>query len=161
VICALTLVGTAINVWRQEQGTERAKNQAISQSALTPQPTPAATPLPLPPGSASRWQEYLANNPPAPRAVLVQHVPRATLVKLPPPRAQLVRLPDLPIPGHQYLATMPYQNLEVLATYRGWRSSLDKLPQSGNQLGDMWLVEGTPWVWIFTPGATHADWIDP
>ena len=55
---------------------------------------------------------------------------------------------------------MPY-NLEVLTTYRGELPSLDALPSHRNAIGDMWLVNGTPWVWIWAPGATHADWIDP
>jgi hypothetical protein len=62
--------------------------------------------------------------------------------------------------GGRYLATMPY-GLEVLATYRGELDSLDVLPSHGNRIGDMRIVKGTPWVWIWTPGATHADWIDP
>src|SRR4029077_11621101 len=114
----------------------------------------------LPPGNASRWKEYLANNPRAPRAVLLTPAPRATLVKLPPlPAREAGYLPPL-VPGRQYRATMPY-NLEVLTTYRGGLASLAMLPQDGNRLGDMWVVGRTPWVWIWAPGAAHADWIDP
>jgi hypothetical protein len=93
------------------------------------------------------------------------------LVKLPPPRAQLVRLPapraqladDLPplVSGNQYLTTMPYQNLEVLATYKGQAASVYLLPTRGNQLGDMWAVGNTTWLWVVAPGASRADWIDP
>jgi len=157
VLIAVLIIGGA--VWRRESSqAERARSKAISPPVLTPQPAP--TPITLPPGSASRWKEYLANNPPAPRAALVIPAPRATLVKLPAPRAQLVR--DLPplSPGRQYLATMPY-GLEVLATYRGQLQSQDMLPSSGNQLGDTWVVGDTPWVWIWAPGAARADWIDP
>jgi hypothetical protein len=87
-------------------------------------------------------------------------------MKLPPPRAQLVQLPSqlVQLPplkiGRLYLATMPY-NVEVLATYKGWLASEEMLPSSGNQLGDTWIVGDTPWVWIWAPGATRADWIDP
>jgi hypothetical protein len=87
------------------------------------------------------------------RATLV--APRAQLVRLPVPRAQLVRLI-----GKQYSATMPY-GLQVLATYRGELASPDLLPTHGNRIGDAWIVQGTPWIWLFAPGATHPDWIDP
>jgi hypothetical protein len=81
------------------------------------------------------------------------------LIKLPPPRAQLVRLPEWRI-GEQRPVMMPY-NLEVLATYRGRLGSENMLPSSGNMLGDMWVVGDTPWLWVTAPGATRADWIDP
>jgi hypothetical protein len=67
-LIAIVVVGATIATWRQEQNTERT-NKAISQP-LAPQPTPS--PITLPPGSASRCKEYLANNPPAPRATLVK-----------------------------------------------------------------------------------------
>jgi hypothetical protein len=56
---------------------------------------------------------------------------------------------------------MPYDNLEVLATFRGWLPSQDDLPSHPNQIGDMFVINGVPFVWLFAPGATHADWIDP
>jgi hypothetical protein len=167
------LIGVIGNHRSEQHNSPAMANQSAPQPGgtpsspiLTPQPpppTPAATPLPLPAGSASRWKEYLANNPPAPRAVLVQHVPRATLIKMSgAPRAQLAG--DLPSPlvGRQYLATMPYDdNLEILATYRGALSSQDDLPSHRNSIGDMYLVGNVPFVWIWAPGARHADWIDP
>jgi hypothetical protein len=55
---------------------------------------------------------------------------------------------------------MPY-GIEVLATYRGRQPSEYLLPSSGNHIGDMYMVGTTPWVWIWIPGAAHADWIDP
>jgi hypothetical protein len=64
------------------------------------------------------------------------------------------------IPGRQYLGTMPY-GLEVLTTFRGWRPSQDDLPSHRNAIGDMYMIGTTPWVWIWAPGAAHADWIDP
>jgi hypothetical protein len=93
--------------------------------------------------------------------MLVTRAPRTTLVKLPPPRAQLVG--DLPplIPGGRYLMTMPYQNLEVLGVYLGEKASIDDLPSHPNKIGDMYLVNGVPWIWLFAPGATRAAWIDP
>ena len=42
---------------------------------------------------------------------------------------------------------MPY-GLEVLATYRGRLAREGMLPSSGNELGDLWIVDRTPWVWI-------------
>jgi hypothetical protein len=159
VLVAVIIIGAVALLWRQ-QGAERAKtNQAIAQP-LTPQPTPAPaatpvpTPVPLPPGSADRWKEYLAAQ--------QRTAPRAILIKLPPPRAELVRLPGGPplIEGYQYLATMPY-GLEVSATYRGWLATQDDLPSHRNAIGDMYLVKGVPFVWVFAPGAQQADWIDP
>jgi hypothetical protein len=157
-VAMVIIGGVAGNLWRQWD-TERVKtNKAISRPSLTPQPTP--TPAPTP-GPARSWKEYLANNPPAPRAELVKSAPRAELIKLPTPRAQLVR--DLPplIAGRQYRATMPYLALEVLATYKGRLGSENMLPRSGNTLGDTWVVGETPWVWIWAPGAHQAGWIDP
>jgi len=162
-ISLLALGGAVTTLWRQQERERASSTKAISQP-LTPQPTPAPTPVSLPPGNASRWRDYLANNPPAaPRATLVQRVPRAQLVKLPTPGAQIVR-PALTGPplvvGRQYLADMPY-GLELLATFRGWLPSQDDLPSHRNAIGDMWVVGRTPWVWIWTPGAARADWIDP
>src|SRR5215469_14948500 len=114
----------------------------------TLQPTPASTPVPLSPGSADRWKAYLAEQQTnAPRAELVKPVPRAELLKLPTPRAQLVLSP-----GKQYTATMPY-GIEVSATYRGSLGAESMLPQSGNALGDTWIIGQTPWVWVVAPGA--------
>jgi hypothetical protein len=163
VFVALVVIGgVAGNLWRQWDSAERAKtNQAIS-APLTPQkaPTPAPTPLPLPPGSASRWKNYLATQQQrAPRAALVTPAPRAQLARPPVPRAQLVHS-QLPIIGWQYPVVMPY-GLEVLATYRGQLASEDMLPTSGNQLGDTWVVAGTPWLWLVTPGTGAAQWVDP
>ena len=55
---------------------------------------------------------------------------------------------------------MPY-DLEVLATFRGWLPSQDDLPSHRNAIGDMYLVGNVPFVWLFAPGTTHANWIDP
>jgi hypothetical protein len=156
-LIAVGIVGGVALLWRQWE-TERASSTgAISQPALAPQPTPALTPVPLPPGSADRWKAYLAEQQTrAPRAEWVKPAPRAELVRLPAPRAQLVLTP-----GEQYKATMPYDNLEVLATFRGWLPSQDDLPSHPNQIGDMYLVGNVPFVWLFPPGASRAGWIDP
>jgi hypothetical protein len=147
----LAALGAAIYSSRRQQEALRTSS-TVSQQPLAPQPM--STSVTLPPGNASRWREYLANNPPA---------PRATLIMLPPLRAQLVRLPSsLPplIIGKRYLATMPY-NLEVLATYRGEMASVDMLPSHRNRIGDTWIVNGTPWVWLVTPGTSAPQWVDP
>jgi len=156
-LIAVLIVGGAALLWRQQEAERASSKRAVSQP-LAPQPAQTAAPTP---GPARSWGEYLTNKAPAPRATLVQpRAPRAQLVRPPVARAQLI--PDLPhlIPGQRYLATMPY-NLEVLATYRGEMASVDMLPSHRNRIGDMWVVGQVPWVWIWTPGATHADWIDP
>jgi hypothetical protein len=142
LICAVTLGGAITTLWHQQEA-ERARAKAISQP-LAPQPTPTPGP------TVSTGREYFANHPRA---------PRAELFKLPPPRAQLIRLRQWKV-GETRSVMMPY-HLEALATYRGRLESQDMLPSSGNQLGDTWVVGETPWVWIWAPGASRADWIDP
>ena len=66
------------------------------------------------------------------------------MVRLPPPRAQLMHLPEWRI-GEQRPVVMPY-NLEVLATYKGQMASVDLLPSHGNRIGDMYLVNRVPFV---------------
>jgi hypothetical protein len=136
------MIGSA--VWRQQSGqAERARSKAISPPALTPQPahTPRLSTPELSP--YHDWQSYLV----AHQAT----APRAALVKLPPPRARLISLPEWK-PGETRSVMMLY-NLEVLATYRGQLQSQDMLPSSGNQLGDMWVVGNVPWLWLLAPGA--------
>jgi hypothetical protein len=70
-----------------------------------------------------------------------------------------MRLPEGRI-GKPWLVLMPY-GLDVLATYKGRLASEEMLPSSGNQIGDLWVIGETPWVWLIAPGATHADWLDP
>jgi hypothetical protein len=151
-LCAIILAGTIANYSGSPKapGTPQQPDPVLkhSKAILAAQSTPIPT---LGPAGSWRAPEQFAYNRNA--------APRATLVKLPPPRARLVSLPP-PVIGGRYLATMPY-NVEVLATYRGEMASVNLLPSHGNQIGDMWVVEGTPWVWIFAPGTTHADWIDP
>jgi hypothetical protein len=55
---------------------------------------------------------------------------------------------------------MPY-GLEVRTTYRGELPNQESLPTHHNQIGDMYVVNGVPFVWLFAPGASHASWIDP
>ena len=149
VLIAVVVVGGLIAAWRPQRAVERAPVQAISLPTATPQPTVVPSPTPGPAPSA-----MLTKGRVVPRAQLVRHsVPRAQLVALPP------AWPPLFV-GGRYLATMPY-GLEVLATYRGERPSQDDLPSQPNRIGDMFVVNGVPFVWIWAPGAAHADWIDP
>src|SRR5262245_2687901 len=87
-----------------------------------------------------------------------RRVPRAQLVMHSVRGAQLAALPKTWPPlfvGGRYLATMPYDNLEVLATFRGWLPSQDDLPSHRNAIGDMYLVGNVSFVWLFAPGATQ------
>jgi hypothetical protein len=47
------------------------------------------------------------------------------------------------------------------ATFRGRLDSQDDLPTRRNAIGDMFIVQGVPFVWIFCPGASRAGWVDP
>jgi hypothetical protein len=78
------------------------------------------------------WESYIA----------AHRVARATLVKLPPFRDQLIRLPQWGIRETRPVM-MPY-NIEVLATYRGDLDFEWQLPTEGNHIGDMWVVGRTP-----------------
>jgi hypothetical protein len=120
-------------------------------------PAPEANPQPaLAPVSIPRTA---AIPQPALPVQLRTPAPRAALVKLPPPRAALVRLPECQ-PGTSRLLYMPYR-LEVVGQLQGRLSDETLLPQSGNSIGDTWIVGNTPWVWITTPGTTSPQWIDP
>jgi hypothetical protein len=55
---------------------------------------------------------------------------------------------------------MPF-NLEMLATLKGRLPGEWLLPRNGSAIGDTWVIDRTPWVWIRAPGAAQADWIDP
>jgi hypothetical protein len=81
------------------------------------------------------------------------------MVKLPVPRAELMRLPEWRVDTERELL-MPY-GLKVLGHLRGKLSSTAMLPSNGNQLGDTWVVGDTAWVWLTQPGMTSAQWIDP
>jgi hypothetical protein len=168
------ILACVISSWQRERASapERAKtNPAISVPTPlpTPQPiTPSAQPTP---GQARSWAEYIAQHPdqfpyrpaPALRATLVQsRAPRAILVKLPTPGTESAGDVSPLVVGQHYLATMPYDNgLQVLTTFKGWLPSQDDLPSHPNAIGDMYLVKNVPFVWVFAPNATHADWIDP
>jgi len=184
----LLIVSAICSVLRQRIPQERSPSPAQAQptpQSITLAPTPAPRAIPpvpvSPPATESSPAFSLApmpqitspqsEHPPSATAdgattpdsdwhtLPVLPVPRATLIKLPPPRAQLVRIP-LRI-GAQYTVHMPYQNLEVLATYKGTLPSENFLPTTNNEIGDMYLVGQTPWIFLQAPGAPKADWIDP
>jgi hypothetical protein len=83
---------------------------------------------------------------------------KAQLVKLPPPRAQLIRLPEWKI-DESHPVILPY-GTEVLAALRGYLGSETQLPRVGH-VGDTWAIGDNLWVWITAPGASNATWIDP
>jgi hypothetical protein len=78
-----------------------------------------------------------------------------------------VRLPQGPplvelSPEHideTHAITMPYGTV-VAATLRGFLENENQLPRVG-EIGDMWFVGQTAWIWLVAPGALKADWIDP
>jgi hypothetical protein len=139
----------------------------VALMATLPQPkpgfVPAAQPASQPPPQSSLPPVSIPRTaaiPQRPEPVQLRTpAPRAALVKLPPPRAALVRLPEWQ-PGTSRRQYMPYR-LEVVGQLQGRLSDETLLPQSGNSIGDTWIVGNTPWVWITTPGTTSPQWIDP
>jgi len=101
--------GGVATTWRREQMAEGAKtNKAISQ-VLAPQPTSSPiTPAPEPTPHTS-WQSYFAAQ--------QTRAPRGCVSQMPPPKAQLVRLPEWSV-GEQRPVTIPY-GVKVLARYKG------------------------------------------
>jgi hypothetical protein len=130
-----------------------APGMLVKQPAATLGPTSAVTPTQ--PAVAALTPT------PGPRSdfAVAPYAPRAELVRLPPPRAQLMRLPEWRI-GEERPVMMPY-GLQVAARLRGKVLSIDRLPMSGNAIGDTWVVRDSVWVWVAAPGASSANWIDP
>ena len=150
LLLALMIGAAAATSWYQWNAERARSRQAISQS-LAPQPAPTPDP------AVNTWRAQLAGHPE--QFPYANAAPRTAPVKLPPPKAQLVRLPEWRV-GETRPVTMPY-NLEVLATLKGRLDAEWMLPTSGNHIGDTWIVGNTPWLWLVAPGATHADWLDP
>jgi hypothetical protein len=132
------------------------RQETSSRAPASIQPAPAIEPTPaLPPTPAGTPSSVSPSRP----VFLPQSGPSV-------PRAQLVRLPPSTRPrliwyvGTSRLLTMPY-GVEVLGLLKGRLASTALLPQSGNQLGDTWVVGHTPWVWIVAPGWSQPLWIDP
>jgi hypothetical protein len=173
VFLVLLLVSAICLTLRERVPLERSPSPAGAQQApqsITVVPTPAPAPRAIapvpvsPPAPESSPALTLAPMPQitSPQA---EHSASATAdgtttpdtnwhsatVLPPPPRAQLVRIP-LHI-GAQYTVHMPYQNLEALATFKGYLERENLLPTLNNQVGDMWIVDPTPWLWLQAPGA--------
>jgi hypothetical protein len=127
------------------------------QLAATQEPNSAAAPTQI----ATPTLASTIDRKPAPKSELAAapYAPRATLVKLPPLRAVLVRLPQWRI-GEERPVMMPY-GLEVAALLKGKLLSTDMLPMSGNAIGDTWVIGDSAWVWVAAPSAASANWIDP
>ena len=127
------------------------------QLAATQEPNSAAAPTQI----ATPTLASTIDRKPAPKSepAAAPYAPRATLVKLPPLRAVLVRLPQWRI-GEERPVMMPY-GLEVAALLKGKLPLRDMLPVSGNAIGDTWVVGDSAWVWVAAPGAASANWIDP
>lgn len=70
-----------------------------------------------------------------------------------------MRLPEWRIEEERPVM-MPY-GLQVAARLRGEVLSNDRLPMSGNAIGDTWVIGDSVWVWVAAPGASSANWIDP
>ena len=117
---------------------------------------PSAPPATVPPAPVAPIQSPAAVDHVVEQPILP---PRAQLVKLPTPRATLVALPEWHV-GETRRLLMPY-GLEVIGRLRGHSEDELYLPASGNVIGDTWLVENTPWIWLVAPGAATAEWLDP
>jgi hypothetical protein len=129
----------------------------VRQPARAPEPTSDATPTQT---AVATLTPALGPTPGSgPEFAVAPYAPRAELVRLPPPRAQLIRLPEWRI-GEERPVMMPY-GLEVAARLRGKVLSTDRLPMSGNAIGDTWVIGDSVWVWVAAPGASSANWIDP
>jgi hypothetical protein len=127
------------------------------QLAVTQEPNSAAAPTQIAvPTLASTIDQKKA---PRSELAATPHAPRATLVKLPPPRAVLVHLPQWRI-GEERPVMMPY-GVEVTAVLKGKLPSADMLPMAGNAIGDTWVIRDSAWVWVAAPGTGSANWIDP
>jgi hypothetical protein len=135
--------------------TRKMPAMPAAQPTPTAEPTPTVQPTPTP---ALGWHGDIGYG----RAGVIDQpkpAPKAELVKLPPlvKRAELVSLPVWDI-GETHPITMPYNEV-VNATYIGWLGQESQLPRQGN-LGDMYVVGRTPWVWTPPPGGV-LQWVDP
>jgi hypothetical protein len=77
---------------------------------------------------------------------------------VPAPKAELIKLPAWQI-GETRAVQMRYGEI-VNATLQGQVDSYNQLPRRG-QLGDAWIVAGTPWIWTHPAGSAFTTWIDP
>jgi hypothetical protein len=64
--------------------------------------------------------------------------------------------------GPGAMLRMPYdESFEVRGVLKGCLSDESALPRTGNHIGDTWIVNNVPWVWITVPGTTAPAWVDP
>jgi hypothetical protein len=129
----------------------------VKQPVATPEPISAAAPTQSAVATPTPTLDPMPGS--RPELAVASYAPRAALVKLPPPRAQLIRLPEWRI-GEERCVMMPY-GLEVAARLKGKLLSAGMLPMSGNAIGDTWVIGDSAWVWVAAPGAGSANWIDP
>jgi K+ potassium transporter len=146
IVFGAMMVALAIGLRGQHQTQPTA---AMPEPTSSARPAQNASPLPTPALAA-------VGRPALDTAATAS---QATLVKLPPPRAVLVRLPQWHV-GEERPVMMPY-GLEVEARLKGRLPSTDGLPMSGNSIGDAWVVGHSAWVWVAAPGTGSANWIDP
>jgi hypothetical protein len=108
--------------------------RAIAAAGVSPAPTPIVITQPLPfPQTFSDYSN-------------------------PAPKAELIKLPAWRI-GETRAVQMRYGEI-VNATLQGQVDSYNQLPRHG-QLGDAWIVAGTPWIWTHPSGSAFTTWIDP
>ena len=129
----------------------------VKQAAATPEPVSAATPTQTAVTTLTPTLGPMRG--PRSELAVAPYVPRAELVRLPPPRAQPIRLPEWRV-GEERPVIMPY-GLEVAARLKGKLLSTDMLPMSGNAIGDTWVIGDSAWEWVAMPGAGSANWVDP
>lgn len=138
---------------RAESAAADAKTTALIKALnSSPSPAPVATP------SSPSVQQQAPANATLPAVQTPVAAPRAKLVRLPSPRVHLVELDPEHI-DETHVVTMPYGTV-VRATLRGFLGTENQLPRVGH-IGDMYVVERTPWVFIQVPGTTAPTWVDP
>ena len=162
VVCGalvLIIVGQELERLRIATPSRIGSPQPALQQPLTPavpeHTAPVVQPTPAPPPG---WN---ADGTGYGRAGVIgqptqMSLPRAILVKLPPPRAQFVAPPL----GWHWNQTLPYGK-RIAATYRGHAQSLADLPKTGNAPGDSYITaQGVYWFWT-RPSGSYYQWIDP
>jgi hypothetical protein len=153
IVFAAIILGLAIGLAGRHEAQQIAAQASTAPGASLEQPASAATPTQI---AAAPLAQRLDPTGPRPELAVA---PRAELARLPPPRTQLIRLPEWRI-GEERPVTTPY-GLGVSARLKGKLPSAGMLPASGNAIGDAWAVGDTAWVWIAAPGTAGAKWIDP
>jgi hypothetical protein len=130
------------------------RGSSTASATVQPNPAPTVQPTPTPilePTPYTSWESYIA----------AHRVPRAELLKLPAPKAELVLAHGVQS-AQAYLFVMPYDgSFTVRGVFKGYLADVAQLPQSGNTIGDTWVIGRTPWVWVTVPGTSAPIWVDP